>query len=326
MDAVSFINQHANIERVMNHYGFDRMTYEHNAIRACCKIHGGDNPSSFYADSETNLWFCHTECGGGDMFTLVQRMDKCSFPQAVSHVASILGIDITDMSIAERRGAHEKEIRSFINTMKRMKKNPLHAPFTLGVESKRVTKYRAFKEETLAHFDLRYIKELSATSKNGKPFKVVERLCVPISQHGTIIGYSLRKTKEDFLPKWIHIPAGINASETLYNMDRYAGQEQIVVVEGMFDVWAYHEIGVFAVCTYGAHLSTHQYKLLLRSGATTIVLSYDGDKAGREAANKAHAALRGKVRVLEVPLLEGEDPEKIERSVLHERFLSRKHK
>lgn len=325
MDAVSLLNKHANIEKVMNHYGFDRMREEGIMIRSCCGIHKGDSPSAFVANTESNLWFCHSQCGGGDMFTLVEKMEGIAFKHAVLRIATILGVDINTLEIIERKDEYVRDLQSFI---KLMRKRPytLHPPFDIDVDIRKVTRYRAFREDTLQRFGLCFVEEYESVTNKGDKFMLRKRLGVPITQNNVLVGYSLRATLENDKPKWAHIPKGINTSDMLYNLDSYDGQEEIVVVEGMYDVWAYYEIGVYAVCTYGAHLSEWQYRLLLNTGATSITLSYDGDNAGRAITEKAKKLLRNKFRVSYVPFNEGEDPEKITREELRERYENKRNK
>jgi DNA primase len=324
MDAVSLLNKHADIARIMEHYGFDTRE-DGSMIRSSCAIHRGDNPSSFVANTESNLWFCHTQCGGGDMYTLVERMENVPFPQAVNKVAEILGVSISDLQIVERKEQYVKELRSFIRLMRDSKRDDTLPDFELNAEVKNVKTFRSFRESTLRHFNLGFCASVECVNREGNTYELHNRLVMPIHQKERIIGYSMRATRSEDKPKWSHQPRSIKTSDILYNLHNYDNQDVIVVVEGIFDVWAYHEIGVYAVCTYGAHLSAWQYKLLLRTGASHIILSYDGDEAGREATSKAIAMLKGKARLEYVPFTPEQDPESITREELSELYENRRH-
>jgi len=44
---------------------------------ACCPIHGGDNKKGFHVTNDDQAWKCFSgDCGGGDIFTFVEKMDK----------------------------------------------------------------------------------------------------------------------------------------------------------------------------------------------------------------------------------------------------------
>ena len=80
MDATTLIQQHLDVEALLEHYGFNNIHNNGDIIRACCKLHGGDNPTAFVINKNTGLWYCHTgECGGGDVFTLVQKFEGINF-------------------------------------------------------------------------------------------------------------------------------------------------------------------------------------------------------------------------------------------------------
>lgn len=320
MDAVSLLNKHINIGTLLNHYRFDKVKDEGNLIRCACKIHGGDHPTAFVANHENNLWFCHTGgCGGGDAYTLVQKMEDCDFHTAVQRVAHILGIDIGNLHIMERKAAHINELAKWIKVMKAKKKVDL-PEYKLTCEVKRVTKFRQFSKETIDHFGLIFIPEIDCLRSDGTTYQLTNRLGIPIhNEHGVQVGVSLRRTKPNDIPKWSHQPRNIKTAELLYNYDLVRNESVIAVVEGIFDTWAYHEINVPSVCTYGAHLSDEQYKMLLRTGAD-IVLSYDGDHAGREVTKKAIKMLKNKANLYVVQFNDGEDPESIERSLLYGRY------
>ena len=93
----------------------------------------------------------------------------------------------------------------------------------------------------------------------------------------------------------------------LYNIDNCKNDSEIIVCEGMFDVWSWYEAGFNAVCTFGAHLSEEQYRMLLRTGKN-IVWCYDGDNAGLEATKKAIQMMKYKTNQWVIHLPEGADP------------------
>ena len=154
---------------------------------------------------------------------------------------------------------------------------------------------------------MKFAKQIELDKKNGDKYVLFNRLVFPIIYSDVQIGASLRRTKSSDYPKWSHQPANIDTGKILYNYDNAKHSSKIV--EGITDVWAYHEIGVDAVATFGAHLTKDQYKLLLTTGAD-IILSYDGDDAGRLANQKAKDMLKNKANVKEVIFNQGNDPEK----------------
>ena len=319
MDAVELLQQHLDVVKVLGHYGFNKIRPDGEMIRSCCEIHNGDNPSGFVISQETGLWYCHTgACGGGDIFTLVQKMEECNFTTSVRRVAEILGIDIASMTITERKSTHIKELREWVKAMKSRKKEE-KKEYIIEAELKDVAKFRNFKEETLQKFGLKFVEKIELAKRDGSPYVLTNRLVFPIVQNGIQVGASLRKTRSKDVPKWSHQPAHIDTRDLLYNLDATESASKIVIVEGMPDVWAYDEIGIVAVCTFGAHITEEQYKMLMRTGKD-LVLSFDGDEAGRVATERAIDLFRYKCTIEVVEMREGEDPDNIDREELVKRY------
>lgn len=327
MDALNALQKHIKIEKLLEHYQFERISNNGGMIRACCKIHGGDNPTGFVANPDNGLWYCHTsDCGGGDIYTLVEKMEGITFREAVQWVADFFNVDIKDMEIHERVESYMKELQRFTKIMMSRKKEEL-PPYEIPVPLREVTKFRQFKEETLRKFELGYAERYPCLKRDNTPYELTNRLVFPIRQNGKIVGVSLRRVRANDYPKWSHQPVNIETNVLLYNYDNVQGAQTIVVCEGITDVWAFDEIGVPAVATFGAHITDEQYKKLMRTGAD-LVFAYDGDKAGRHVldvavhgyTNKKGQFIRGlfkdKVNCYAIYFNEGEDPENIDRNEL----------
>ena len=309
MNAVSVIKQNMDVEKILNYYGVEFSHYG-GYIRSCCPIHKGDNPTAFVV-SEEFLWVCHTnsECGAGDVFTFVEKMEDKTFPQAVEKVAQILSIDINNLIIAERKNDYLKEIEKFMRYIKSRKKDKKQVEeYIPKAEESSVKRFRNFKEETLRHFNLTYTEKIELEKKDGGTFNLYNRLIIPIYMNDVKIGVSLRKTKVADNPKWFHAPHTLETGSILYNLDSCEGYQEIIICEGMFDVWRWYEAGFEnAVCTFGAHLTEEQYKLILRSGKD-VIWSFDGDEAGINATKKGIDMLKYKTNQWIIKMPDGVDP------------------
>lgn len=313
MDAQTLLKEHINVRQLLEHYQFERITGQ-GYLRSCCKLHGGDAPTSFVINEDTGLWYCHTSCGGGDIYTMVQRMEEVTFEQSVKWVADFFGIDIENLEIKERKDSYLREMKAWIRTMTSRKKQEIPEYF-IDVPVREVKKFRTFHEDTLSHFGVGFIESINLEKSSGEMYELRNRLSLPITLNNKQVGVSLRKTKASDYPKWSHQPRAIKTSDILYNYDATRGLPSITIVEGPLDVWAYHEIGIVAVATFGAHVTDEQYKMLMRTGAD-LVFSFDGDDAGRDATKKARDLFRYKANLECVIFDEGQDPESIEREQL----------
>lgn len=323
-DAVELINQHIDYEVLLAHYDFDRIKPQGSMIRSACKLHGGNNSSAFVVNTSNNLWYCHTGgCGGGDAYSLVQKLDECNFATAVQIVARIFGVDIENMQITERKEAYKVEMKKWLDLMRKRSRTTIIKPYSIPEEIRPVTKFRNFKLETLEHFGLGYVKSVALRTRDDKPYTLENRLVFPIINNGVQVGISFRRLKNADYPKWSHQPVDLETRHILYNFDAVRGKPIIVICEGHIDVWAYHEAGIDAVATYGAHVTDEQYELLLKSGAD-LIWSFDGDDAGRIATEKAIKMFHNKANQYVIEFSEGEDPETLEREELRKRYDTRR--
>jgi len=307
MNAVDVIKENIDVEKILNYYNID-FNYHGDYIRCKCPIHGGDNPTAFVVNDKF-LWSCHTgDCGNGDIFTFIEKMEDVDFTSATKKLAEILDVDINGLIIAERKNDSRKDLENFLKYISSKKKKEVDV-YTPKAELTQVKSFRKYKRSTLEHFELMYAKEIELEKKSGGVFKLYERLYIPIYQEGKLIGASLRKIRAKDNPKWFHTPPTIKIGNILYNKDNInSTDEYIIVVEGIFDVWSWYEAGFEnIVCTFGAHLTEEQYRLLLRLGKD-IIWCYDGDTAGIIATKEAVKKMRNKVTQWVITLPEGADP------------------
>lgn len=324
MDAVSVIKNNLDVEKILRHYNVE-FKYFGDYIRCACPIHNGDNPTAFVIN-EDFLWSCHTGgCGAGDVFTFIEKMEDVDFPKAVKKVAKILEIDIENLIIAERKNDYLKEVERFLKYIKSKKKRESTTlkEYNVRAELSQVRSFRNYKESTLIKFGLKYAKEIELDKKDGGVFSLYERLVIPIIKDGVTIGVSIRKIRAKDNPKWFHSPPNIETGNLLYNIDECKNSNEIIVCEGMFDVWSFYEAGFEnTVCTFGAHLSEEQYRILLRSGKD-IVWCYDGDSAGLDATKKAVQMMKYKTNQWVMHLPEGADPGNCTPETLQELYKQR---
>ena len=319
MDATTLINEHLDVVKLLEHYDFDSIRQDDNMVRACCKIHNGNNKTAFVINIETGLWYCFTGgCGGGDVYTLVQKLENVDFKSAVKKVADIFGIDINTLKIKERKPGYLKQINDFVKMMKRGKKKELKS-FHIKEKIREVVKYKDFKEDTIKHFQLGFVESVNLYKKDGDAYTLYNRLVFPIIFNGIQVAISFRRIKSKDIPKWSHQPVDLNIGDYLYNYDNVKGESNIVITEGITDVWAFHEVELPAVCVFGSSISNEQYKLLLKTGAN-LILAFDGDKAGKKATENAIKMFKNKSNLYIISFDEGQDPENISREELIELY------
>ncbi len=160
-----------------------------------------------------------------------------------------------------------------------------------------------------------------------------DRLIVPIhDSQGRAIAFGGR-TLSDEQPKYLNSPETelFNKGKTLFALDKaktaISKQDRAVVVEGYFDAIALHAAGIAnAVASLGTALSVEQVRMLLRyTDSKQIVLNFDADKAGTNAAERAigeltNLAYRGEVQLRILNLPDGKDADEYLKSYSSEEY------
>lgn len=290
MYATEVINANIDAVKLLEYYDFKSIKKYGNFIRSCCGIHNGNNPTGFVYNIINNTWYCHTgKCGGGDVYDLVKILEQCSFKQAVEKLAEIFNIDISNLELTHIKTENEKEREEWMKLVKETNVEIKEFNFTSS-ELKPIKKFRHYKQETLEYFGAKYVEEFTAINNEGNEYILQKRILIPILYVNVMVGVSLRRVVNTDIQKWSH--QGFESKHFLYNYDnciKYISEnniDEIILVEGIFDVWNFYEQGIYnVVATFGAHLTDEQEMLLLKH-CTTLVLAYDNDNAGIECTIK----------------------------------------
>jgi DNA primase len=284
MNALLFVKQHItkeNIKILLENHGAKQITDYGDSFRSTCPLHGGQNPTSFVWNYMNGLWYCFTDCGtGGDIFDFIADVYDLSveheFKTIIQRTAEELHIDISNLELGERTSAILRENRQWLEFISRrqIKDNPPFDISRIG-EQFYLNSYRNFTKETIDFFKGRYS-------------NIFNRIVVPlIDRNGEIIGVSMRRINEAEQSKWLHRPKHVNTRTLLYNQCNVTPDKPLFIVEGAFDVWNLHQMGITnVVATLGAHLTEEQKQMIIQQ-YIDVVLAYDSDMAGKMATKKA---------------------------------------
>lgn len=322
MDAMTKIKNNLDVVKILEYYKFEHINDRSRFIRACCKIHGGDNPTSFVIDKDSGLWNCHV-CGEkGDIFKLPMKLDNTDFVTAVRKIAGVIGISINGLEVIMPTNDVTRSLKDFVRIMNKNKKEKFDE-YELP-EGREIASYRGFGEFTLQHFNVQYVENLRVKKRDSElHYSLRNRVVFPIVFQGKTIGYSARRTVSTEYAKWIHQPNEIKTGNILYNYDNILESEVVVVCEGIMDVIACWEVGIDAVCSFGSSLSDEQINLLLMLSAD-IVMCYDADEAGQKGINKAKEKLTKKTNLFIMELPVGQDPASISGQELKQIYNNRR--
>ena len=159
--------------------------------------------------------------------------------------------------------------------------------------------------------------------RSGLWVRFGDRLMFPIhNERDDVIAFSGRKLREEQRGgKYINSPETpiFKKSNVFFGLHKAIRhmRDYAVLCEGQLDVIACHEAGVKnAVATQGTACTNEHARLLKRyTGSDKVVICFDSDSAGHDAATKAFlemAALGMDVRVATMP--PGEDPDSLVKS------------
>jgi DNA primase len=311
-----------------------------------CPFHEEKTPS-FSIDPDKGLYYCFGCHQGGDAIKFVMQMDRLNFPEAVERLARRFGVHLPPASpqARERRKTSDR-LRTVLEEAQSWFVDQLAG--SAGAQSRSELERRGFERDSWRDFgfghapdDWRQLLEhlsrrhpegviiesgLAVRPDSGKsPYdRFRNRLTFPVrDSEGRLIAFGGR-ILGDGEPKYLNSPESplFHKRSTLFCLDRarraIADAGEVVVVEGYFDCFSLHRVGItHAVATLGTALTADHARLLKRRvGADgRVVLCYDADAAGRRAAAAgARVVLEAGIAVSVLALPSGTDPDDIVRS------------
>jgi DNA primase len=289
-----------------------------------CPFHGEKSPS-FSVTQEKQIFHCFG-CGkGGNVITFLMEMESFTFYEAIKHLADRTGIDLPTDSVKTETTSLSKENQQILSAQEWLTKL-YHHLIRFTKDGKVGLDYlveRGITEEAIDTFKLGYApntKDFIATFLEKKGFhkqllvkygllnrnqdndtvsdRFRGRVIFPIRNHlGKTVAFGARAL-ESQEPKYLNSPESdlFQKGKILYNFDlakkHIRKQSEVILFEGYMDVISAYQSEVKnVVATMGTALTETQAKLLKRY-VDTVIICYDGDKAGIEATYKASKLLQ----------------------------------
>jgi DNA primase len=327
------VKQQADIVRVIGEYV--RLKKSGQSFQGLCPFHQEKSPS-FNVNPTRQMFYCFGCNKGGDIFTFVQEMEKCEFPEAVRLVAEKSGISIPQPKPRSPQERQENQARAALQEMHREAQSFFAKQLAGTAEGKAASAYlqdRGLNAETITRFGigyapaggdllLRHLKPkypekllvesgLISRDQTGRLFdRFRRRITFPISNESSkIVAFGCRALGDD-QPKYLNSPETpiYSKSNILYHMDRakegIRREDFAILVEGYMDAIAVARAGLSnVVASCGTSLAEQQIKLLARF-TKRIIVNYDPDTAGQAATERSLTLLLEhdfEVRVLALP-------------------------
>jgi DNA primase len=306
--------------------------------KGLCPFHAEKTPS-FIVTPARQRYHCFG-CGtGGDVISFTMEVEGVTFPEAVEILARPLDIDLSawlreDESEGERRAYHRANEAAMTIWREAFWDD------RFGRQARTYLLDRGFTEKVLRDFDAGWASgepgwleaglkkagvdrdlALSAdllrpSERGGAPFAYFRnRIIFPIKSISRQVSGFGGRVIDQGEPKYLNSSDSIYFSKgkLLYGFDAsrmaIAREKSAILVEGYLDLLALAQVGITnVVATCGTAFTPEQAKLIKR-GARSVQLVFDGDKAGLKAAvRSADIALRAGLEPRIVSLPQGKDP------------------
>ncbi len=301
-----------------------------------CPFHDDHRPS-MNVNPAKQIFKCFACGAGGDVFKFVQLRENLSFPQAIERLAERAGIKLKPRTRDSRPEAKDSGVDpnklARVNewAAKYFQENLVSKP-----QGKPVLEYLAQRKiapESIKKWRLGLAASgddfvRAAQGRNipmklleqaglvvGRSGKFMNRLMFPITDvTARVIGFGGR-TLDGEGAKYINSPTTVlfDKSNSLYGLEqarhKIVSTGTAVVVEGYTDVIMAHSKGCDnVVATLGTSFTSGQGRILRRY-AKKVVLIFDSDVAGIEAANRAlEICLAQHIDIALASVPEGKDP------------------
>lgn len=272
-----------------------------------CPFHDDSHPS-MSVSSKLGIFHCFSCKAGGNAIKFIQDYEKISFPEAVEKLAGMynFALQYTGAKVQER--SEEKKVLEILNAYYQscLYQNPaavkyLHdrglndqsiRKFGLGYAGASAQTIRVLQNEEIPPQDALNAGAVKQNER-GLYASFIERITFPIYNHASkLVGFGGR-TISGNPAKYVNSPQCVlfDKSKIFYAFDlakkSAIAKKTLIITEGYMDVIMLHQAGINnAVAVLGTALTPAHLPLIKRA-ELNVVLSFDGDAAGINAAIKS---------------------------------------
>jgi DNA primase len=331
--------------------GYLTLTPAGRNFKGLCPFHKEKTPS-FMVSPERQSWHCFG-CGlGGDIFTFVMRYENIEFGEALRMLAEKTGVELRHENPAEYR--YTGLLYDLNDSAKQFFKRALAA----APVAKEYLKSRGLTEDSIETFELGWAPNepealsMQLLNAGSSPQDIVQaglsikterglmldrfrgRIMFPIHNHtGKVVGFTgriLPQLDRGDTGKYVNSPETpiFQKSKLLYGFwkskDAIREAKTAVLVEGQMDFLMSWQSGLKNIVASSGTALTPDHLVVLHRLAEELIINYDSDEAGAEAAVRAIDLAEANDFSVKVATIEGfkdaadaaqADPENIRRAV-----------
>ncbi|MEI8310474.1 MAG: DNA primase [Verrucomicrobiota bacterium] len=318
------------------------------ALRALCPFHREKSPS-FHVNPARQSYHCFGCGAGGGVLRFVMDYEHIDFPSAVRKLAQRAGVPIIEEAGGgdddKQRGLKQRLLALHVEAAGWFQQNLLKSQ--AGVVARDYLKSRGINGEIARSWQLGYAPDswdallvflrerkfskeeifrsgLASSKEEGDTENLYcrfrDRVMFPIwNDYGEVVAFSGRVLDpEAKAAKYVNSPETplFTKGKVLYGLNKskrdLIEKNAAIVCEGQLDLISAFEAGVRNVIAPQGTAFTGDQARLLRRFVETVLLCFDSDTAGQQAASRSLPALLGQglaVKVVELP--KGEDPDSL---------------
>jgi len=302
IDIVDFVSGYINLSRAGKNW------------KGLCPFHKEKTPS-FMVSPERQTWHCFGCNLGGDIFTFLMKYENLEFGEALRVLAEKAGVELRKVSPQEYK---------YIGLLYEL--NELAKKFFISEleNNKKAFEYilsRGLKPETISEFEIGFAPDLNdglsihlinsgyspddiiraglaIKNEKGRVFdRFRGRIMFPIHNHlGKVVGFTgriLPEFEKEDVGKYINSPETpiFKKSKILYGFWKSKNfireKNSAFLVEGQMDFLASWQAGIKNTVASSGTALTEDHLSALRKLTDKLIITFDNDKAGQEAGEKA---------------------------------------
>lgn len=320
-DFIEKVRESSNIADEISQY--TQLTPKGGRLFGLCPFpdHNEKTPS-FTVSEDKQVYYCFGCKKSGNVYTFLQALKGFSFPESIEYLANKAGIALPKVDSAQMdQDDKRRQLKNTyfkINEFTSLFFQKQLAQLADSHPFKEYCKRRGLTSEIINTFRIGVSTDnwddLAKELNHKKaPLKLAEnlglirerkkgeghfdlfrsRLMFPIVSHTSqVIGFGGRVLSDEH-PKYLNSPESpvFNKGKIFYGLNETAKyirtEDEIIIVEGYMDLIALYAAGIKnVVATLGTALTRDHAKLIKRFTKNVIIL-FDGDSAGRTAAERS---------------------------------------
>lgn len=337
-ETIEEIRTHNNIVDVISECGVPLKQAGRN-YQALCPFHDEKTPS-FSVSPEKQIFYCFGCQTGGNVIHFLQKHEGKTFIEAIEWLAERSNIALPTQ---DAKSTARQKLFNDLSELNRFAVKYYHELLRTGQHSQHAREYlknRGVLSQTTNQFQLGYAKSQrrdlvkAATHEGWKVQQLVDagliknedqgpqdrfwnRILFPIyNAQGVPVGFGGRSLSEEHQPKYLNSPGTIlyNKSRILFNLDKarqsISRKQSAILVEGYMDVLMLHQHGIENVIASSGTSLSEEHATLLKRYTPEVVIVFDGDASGLQAAQRGlHRLIGEELRVRIALMPKGDDPD-----------------